>query len=351
MMFGVALTLAMNIPPAQASPTAARDGQHDFDFSIGVWQTHISRRVHPLTGSDQWADYVGTSVVRPIWDGRGSLGETEADGSAGHLEALSLRLYNPQSHQWSLSYASAGGTTSTPSSLTVPTIGEFKSGRGEFFDTEIFQGRSILVRNVWSDISAHSIRFEQAFSEDGGRTWEVNWIAVDTKLDTNADRASGSQPVAAQEGQHAFDFEFGSWTVHSKRLLHPLSGSGDWNDYEGTSIVDRIWGGRANIGELQVVGPTPIEGLSLRLYNPQARTWSIYWANSNDGTIGTPMMGGFTHGRGVFYDQELLQGVPIWVRFTFSQLTPRSFEFEQAFSADGGKSWEPNWISTFQRRR
>jgi len=161
-----------------ALPAAVlRDGQHDFDFSIGVWRTHISRRLHPLTGSTSWVVYDGTSTVRKIWDGRGSLGETEADGPAGHLEALSLRLYDPQAHQWNLTYASGSGGV-----LSVATSGEFKDGRGGFFDTEPLNGRIILVRNVWSGITADSCHFEQAFSEDGGKTWEVNWIATDTRV-------------------------------------------------------------------------------------------------------------------------------------------------------------------------
>jgi hypothetical protein len=163
--------------PAALPRAVERDGQHDFDFSIGVWKTHISRRLHPLTGSTTWLVYDGTSAVRKIWDGRGSLGETEADGPGGHLEALSLRLYDPQAHQWNLTYASGTGGV-----LSVATSGEFKDGRGEFFDTEPFNGRIILVRNVWSGITADSCHFEQAFSEDGGKTWEVNWIATDTRV-------------------------------------------------------------------------------------------------------------------------------------------------------------------------
>jgi len=116
-------------------------------------------------------------VVRKIWDGRANLVELEVDGPTGHVEGLSLRLYNPQSHQWSLNFANVKAST-----LSVPTIGEFKNGRGEFYDQEPFNGRMILVRNVWSDITANSCRFEQAFSDDGGKTWETNWIAVDTRV-------------------------------------------------------------------------------------------------------------------------------------------------------------------------
>ena len=347
---------------AQATPSAAsdlerparRDGQHDFDFSIGSWRTHISRRVHPLAGSDDWAEYDGTSVVRAIWNGRASLGETEAVGPAGHLEALSLRLYNPQSHQWALTYASSGGTTSIATALSVPTVGQFDHGRGEFYDTELYNGRSILVRNVWSDITPNSIRFEQAFSEDGGRTWEINWIAVDTRND--APGGSGSQlPASAARalqpgGQHDFDFELGVWKTHIKRLLHPLSGLKTWAEYDGTSTVRAVWEGRANLVEIEVSGPAGgIEGASLRLYNPQSHQWSLNFSNSRYGTLSPPTVGEFKNGRGEFYDQEDMEGRMILVRFVISNITSNSVRFEQSYSADGGRSWEVNWIATDSR--
>jgi hypothetical protein len=154
-----------------------RDGRHDFDFEIGTWKTHLSRLQHPLTGSTTWVEYEGTSIVRKVWNGRANLVELEVEGPAGHVEALSLRLYDPESRQWSLNSANSRGGT-----LSQPTIGAFKNGRGEFFDQEQFNGRSILVRNVWSDITPTSCRFEQAFSDDGGKSWEVNWVAVDTRV-------------------------------------------------------------------------------------------------------------------------------------------------------------------------
>ena len=157
-------------------PQAPRDGQNDFDFEIGNWNTHISRLQHPLTGSTTWVEYHGTSVVRKIWGGRANMVELEVDSPAGHIEGISLRLYNPQSHQWSLNFAN-----SRVGALSVPTVGEFRNGRGEFFDQEEFKGRMILVKNVWMDMTANSCRFEQSFSDDGGKTWEVNWIAVDTR--------------------------------------------------------------------------------------------------------------------------------------------------------------------------
>jgi hypothetical protein len=157
-------------PPAAAAP--ARDGQHDFDFNLGAWRTHIRRLQHPLTGSTTWVELDGTVRVRGVFGGRAQLEEIEANGPAGRFESLTLFLYNPDSHQWSQGFAN-----SDDGNMSVPMVGEFKDGRGVFYDQETYKGRVILVRGVWSDITATSHRFEQSFSEDGGRTWEPNLIA------------------------------------------------------------------------------------------------------------------------------------------------------------------------------
>lgn len=156
---------------------AQRDGQHDFDFEIGAWKTHLRRLQRPLSGSTTWLEYEGTSVVSKILDGRANLVELKVNGPSGPLEGLSLRLYNPQSRQWSLNFANIKSGT-----LTTPSIGEFKDGRGEFYNQDTYNGRSILVRFVITKITQDQYRFEQSFSDDGGKTWELNWIATDTRV-------------------------------------------------------------------------------------------------------------------------------------------------------------------------
>ena len=176
-----------NSKESTASPQPAltdRDGRHDFDFEFGTWRTHLWRLRQPLSGSNTWVEYEGITVVRKVWNERANLVELEVDGPAGHIEGLNLRLYNPQSHQWSLNFASSSG-----GALGQPTIGEFKNGRGEFFDQELFNGRAILVRFVISDIKPDSCRFEQSFSDNGGKTWEVNWVAIDERVKTGSDKA------------------------------------------------------------------------------------------------------------------------------------------------------------------
>jgi hypothetical protein len=174
-------TLLLPIPghaqgAAVPAPTS-HDGQHDFDFEVGTWSTSVRRRLRPLTGSNTWVEVKGTTVVRKVWDGKGILLELVADGPSGKFEGLSLRLYNPETRQWSLHFAN-----SRDGVLAPPTIGGFRDGRGEFYAQETLNGRAIFVRFVISDITPDSVRFEQAFSDDGGKSWEVNWIAVDTRV-------------------------------------------------------------------------------------------------------------------------------------------------------------------------
>ena len=173
-MSGIALSLAAGATDNAAQPpqVAARDGQHDFDFNIGVWKTHIRRILDPLSGSADSIELEGTVTVRKVWDGRAQLEEIEADGPKGHWEGLTLFLYNPDAHQWSQSFASSKSGV-----VVSPLIGEFKNGRGELFSQDSFHGRSILVRGTWSDITPDSHHFEESYSPDGGKTWAPAFIA------------------------------------------------------------------------------------------------------------------------------------------------------------------------------
>jgi hypothetical protein len=177
LLFGAAmLAPALAGSPQQAAgaaPAAAanRDGSHDFDFDFGTWKTHSSRLMHPLTGSKEWLDMDGTTVVSKVWGGRANLAEYKADGPAGHIELLALRVYNPTTRQWSINFA-----TPKVGTLGIPGVGELRNGRMEFYDQEPVNDRSILVRfSIWG-ITRDTAQSEQAFSDDGGKTWEVNWI-------------------------------------------------------------------------------------------------------------------------------------------------------------------------------
>jgi hypothetical protein len=159
------------------TPISERDGQHDFDPLLGSWKFHLKRRVHLSAGSDTWVEFDGAGECHKIWDGGSQYDTVELDGPGGHIEGLTLRVYNPQSHQWRLYWANRKAGVLDP-----PQVGEFKNGRGEFFAQDTINGKTILIRFEWTNMTANSPHFEQSFSDDGGKTWEVNWITDQTRV-------------------------------------------------------------------------------------------------------------------------------------------------------------------------
>ena len=353
LIVGWQLQLVFSLPvPAGAAGSeqaAARDGAHDFDFDIGVWHTHIRRVVDPFSDSTNSFDLNGTVTVRKIWNGRAQLEEIEADGPKGHWEGLSLFLYNPQSHQWSQSFLN-----SKIAVLSAPLIGEFKDGRGELFAPDTFRDKKILVRAVWSEIAPDSHRYEESYSNDGGKSWVMSFDAHLTreKDSPSTDVAAGAEPMGADPDGHDFDFDFGAWETHSSRLLHPLTGSTAWVDLNGHTIVRRVWAGRANLAEYQADGPAgPVQLLALRWFNPNTREWNLDFATPTGGMLGIPGVGQFKNGRCDFYDQEQINGRYVWVRFSIWKISNDSAQSEQAFSEDGGKTWETNWVNKYARSK
>ena len=172
--------LADAVAPAQLAIKTDHEGSHDFDFDFGTWKTHSSRLMHPLTGAKDWVELDGTTVVNPVWGGKANLAELKMDGAAGPLELLALRIYNPTTKQWSIDFATAkGGALGS-----VPGIGEARDGRIDFFDQELINAKATLVRfSIWG-VTADTARSKQAFSADGGKTWEVNWITRYARADT-----------------------------------------------------------------------------------------------------------------------------------------------------------------------
>jgi hypothetical protein len=179
------------------------------------------------------------------------------------------------------------------------------------------------------------------------------FLLLSPLLHGHSQESGAAKTTVQRDGQHAFDFNLGSWKTNMKRRQHPLTGSTTWVELSGTVVVRKVWDGRAQLEEVEADGPAGhFEDLCLFLYNPQARQWSLNFANSKVGVIGVPpTIGEFKDGRGEFYDQETLNGRAILVRVVWSDITPDSHKFEQAFSDDGGKSRETNIIATLTRQK
>ena len=179
----IILGLALGMPlaaslhaqtPSDPADFPQRDGSHDFDFLIGDWKAHVRRLPDRLNKSNVWIEYDGISNHKKLLDSNANFEEFDVTSTDKKLriKAQTLRLYNPDSHQWSIYLVDVDkGTLGLP-----PVVGVFTGNRGEFFDQEEYKGHAILVRYMWLKISPKSARMEQSFSPDGGKTWEVNWI-------------------------------------------------------------------------------------------------------------------------------------------------------------------------------
>ena len=152
------------------------------------------------------------------------------------------------------------------------------------------------------------------------------------------------------DGRDDFDFLIGTWKVHHRTLKQRLKGSTEWIEFEGDMINRKILNGLGNLDENIIYRETGlIHAIALRLFNPESREWSIYWSTDLTGTLDVSVIGGFMNGRGEFYSQEAFQGQHVYNRFIWSKITPNACQWEQAFSIDGGKTWETNWIMEFKR--
>jgi hypothetical protein len=174
---GIALSYPyIGVSQSAAPPTATRDGQHDFEFNLGVWHTHIKRFLDPFSSSSASIELNGTVTVRKVWDGKAELEEIEADGPKGHWEGLTLFLYNPSAHQWSQSFANSRV------GILSSNVGEFKDGRVVLIGQDTVNDKTILVRAMWTDIKPDSHQYEESFSNDGGTTWVRSFIANLTRV-------------------------------------------------------------------------------------------------------------------------------------------------------------------------
>lgn len=161
-----------------AETAEQRSAVHDFDFYMGKWRVHHRRLKERLVGTDEWQEFEGTSEAWPILDGAGNIDDNILELPAGTYRAISIRSFDTESQTWSIWWLD-GRSPRGP--LDPPVVGGFSNGVGTFLAKDTFNGQSITVRFLWSNITERTCRWEQAFSTDGGKTWEVNWVMVSTR--------------------------------------------------------------------------------------------------------------------------------------------------------------------------
>jgi len=276
---GMAQSSARPVAVYASTLAVASDERDDFAFELGAWESHTWQRENPLTGSSTWDQYEGVEVVRNLGNGT-KLFELHADGPAGHLDRLSMRFYDSSEKRWTFCYPDAATGV-----VLVPAIGVIGSGQVEFHDRESYQGNAIVVRSVSSSDTPNARYFERSFSQDEGKTWEVNWITTYTRLQNaspEAHRSSSTDLAPASKD-----------SVRDCAMLLPVSG--------------------ASIG-----------------------------SNGNADALRILLTGGFADRRGQLHNQDE-KGTAIQARLALADIKLDSFQIEQAF-LNGGKTWnrDPN---------
>ena len=177
-------------------------------------------------------------------------------------------------------------------------------------------------------------------------------VSLATPAHATQDSPQKDATPANLAGVHDFDFLRGSWRVHHRKLKDRLVGSTDWVEFEGTCTMRPLMDGTSNVDDNVLNLPEGVyRGVGLRAFDPKTGLWAIWWLDSRmpHNPLDPPVKGRFENGVGTFLSDDTLRGKPIKVRYTWSHITPTTAQWEQAFSPDGGKTWELNWHMDFER--
>ncbi|GAB3950432.1 hypothetical protein GCM10029976_085160 [Kribbella albertanoniae] len=304
----------------------------DFDFLNGDFDVR-----HRQLVAGEWIEYDGTTTAKTYFDGAISLDEMRFPTKG--IYGLSVRLFDPTTSEWSIWWVS-----SSTMELGPPVRGRWSPDGSScrMVGEEIVDGRTVLCSYEWSGITVQTAHWEQAFSEDGGETWEVNWTMDFTR------RTTPAPPLDVPKVTCDFDFLVGRWHMANRRRRPALGEPHEWYEIESEMQVTTYFDGAISFDE----GWFPTEGFrgaTLRLFNPVAKTWSIHWINSLRGQLETPVIGSFgDDGLGIFEGPDVWEGRPIDIRFTWTPGTDKS-AWQQDFSEDGGTTWVTNWFMEHTR--
>jgi hypothetical protein len=329
-------------PRATAPAVAPPTGERSFDFLVGEWRVR-HRRLPP--GAREWVEFDGTCRNGALMDGRANLEEHVLNAPAGRYQAVGLRSYDPQTADWSIWWLD-GRYPAGP--IDPPVRGRFENGVGTFDSDYLDQGKPMRVRFTWSDITPTSARWQQALSADAGKTWQPNWIMEFQRVSNASPEALAAAPADAG-GPRDFDFLVGEWRVDHRYLR---AATREWVQVAGTCRHRKLMGGWANLEEHVMKTPDgDRRALGLRAYDPKTAQWSVWWLDGRypSGPLDPPVRGGFENGIGTFRGETTVDAKPVGMRYLWSHITPASARWEQAYSPDGGKTWDPNWVMEFRR--
>jgi hypothetical protein len=307
----------------------------DFDFLQGAFDVISRRLTDPFDENSGWAESAARSIASTRFAGAVSLDETWFPDDA--MYGMSLRLFDPNERRWTVYWVNSRTGT-----VQSPVTGVWQDGRCWLTGPDDYAGRPILASYSWSHVSDAGGQWEQCFSTDGAATWQPNWRMQFTRRPGPPDPAGGPRITSD------FDFLHGAWRVEHRRLVDPVGGGTEWVEFDGGLEGSIYFNGAVSVDEMSLADAGH-RGMTFRTYDPRREEWSIYWVNSRVGRLEPPVRGRFVDGIGTFLGEEQLGGRRLLVRFTWSDIAATTARWRQAFSFDGGVTWDDNWEMRFTR--
>ncbi|WP_423603011.1 hypothetical protein [Sphingomonas sp. MS122] len=338
------LILAGSPGRALAQPA---DRRRDWAWLEGNWRVEHRRLRRRLARDTHWDRFAGTSAMWLTLDGLGTIDDNLLHLPGGDYRAMGIRAYDPATGRWSIWWLDGRN----PTRIDPPVLGRFEGETGTFTGADMFEGRPIDVRFHWQGIRGPRPHWQQSFSPDGGATWEMNWENFFTRTSAAPTPLPLLPRGDAARAPDDWGFLAGRWKVHHRKLRRRLAGSRDWDEFGGTFVNWPVLGGNGNVGDNLMQAPSgTFRGVGFRAWDPATREWLSWWLDGRDPSrIGQPLRGRFVDGIGTYLSDDVHEGRPVKTRVTWSRITGKTARWEQAFSADGGQSWEVNWTSDFTR--
>ena len=338
--------IALGAAVALPSPSLfAAAHEQDWDWLLGSWDVFHSRLKDRLVGSNEWQEFSGKSAFWTTMRGLGNVDDNSLQLPAGDYRGLSIRAFDPVTGSWAIWWLDGRN----PERIDPPVRGGFKGDEGEFIGTDTYKGTPVTVRFRWHEVRSKRPWWDQAFSTDGGKTWEINWRNYFTR--TSSGGIALPRLAEALPEARAWDFLQGKWQVRNRRLREKFVGSTQWDEFGSTLDNWQVLGGRGNVSDIWFDGPETSRGVTgLRVYNDEKKEWLFWQLDGRAPTNMSPAMPGkFVPGTTTFLLTYLLRDKTIAVRSQWTRTNTPAPRCEQAESMDGGRSWETNWIAELTR--
>jgi hypothetical protein len=327
--------------PAVDAAARATAPETDWAWLVGNWDVRHERLRDRLVGSTTWDEFGGRCNSWPTLGGLGNVDDCLLYLPSGAYRAFAPRAYDPVTKRWAIWWLDGRSA----SKLDPPVWGNFAGTEGEFQGDDLHRGTAVKVRFRWHETASRRPHWDQAFSTDGGKRWEINWRNYFTRTSATPTPLAFDEP--APEAADDWRFLVGEWRVRNRRLDGK---SGRWEAFDSTLTNRPVMGGLGNVGDnvFRAPGGT-YRGLSLRAYDANDRVWRSWWLDGRrPATISPSVAGTFEKGTGTLIGDDVVDGRAVKVRSRWSNITATTARWEQATSTDGTR-WETNWSADLEK--